>query len=45
MRSNFGTKLFDYADLMPYGETAVTLDKWHVDDDDFINANYMKTVF
>jgi protein tyrosine phosphatase len=30
---------------MPFGETAVTLEKWHPSDDDFINANYMKTVF
>lgn len=45
MRSTFGTKLFDYADLMPYGETSVSLEKWHKDDKDFINANYIKTVY
>ena len=45
MRSKFGTKIFDFADLMPFGETAVSLEKWHPSDNDFINANYMKTVF
>ena len=45
MRSKFGTKIFDFADLMPFGETAVTLEKWHPSDNDFINANYMKSVY
>lgn len=45
LRSRMGSKIFDYADLMPFGETAVTLDKWHESDKDFINASYIKTSF
>jgi protein tyrosine phosphatase len=45
LRSRMGSKLFDYADLMPFGETAVTIDKWHESDKEFINASYIKSSF
>ena len=45
LRSRVGSKLFDYADLMPFGETAVTLDQWDQKDSKFINASYIKTSF
>lgn len=45
LRSRVGSKVFDYADLMPFGETAVHLQKNYKFDSNFINASFIKTVF
>lgn len=48
LKSRVGSKLFDYADLMPFGETAVEIEPWtsyEKDKDQFINASYIKTAF
>ena len=45
MRFGGGKNLFQFSDFMPFGETSITLDKWDKNDKDFINANYIKTVF
>ena len=45
MRSKFGSKILDYADLIPFGETEVVLDKFDENDNDFINANFIKSAY
>lgn len=45
LRSKVGSKIFDYANIIPFGETEVLLDKFDDIDDDFINANYIKTAY
>ena len=48
LKSRLGSKLVDYADLLPFDETAVRLDPWSHKDtekDLFINASFIKTPF
>ena len=48
LKSRLGSKLVDYADLLPFDETAVRLEPWASSDtekDLFINASYVKTPF
>jgi protein tyrosine phosphatase len=45
LKSRLGQKLYAWQDLVPFKETAVTIQKWRPDDSSFINANYIKTSF
>ena len=48
MKSRAGSKLFDYADLMPFNETAVEIEPWtsyEKDRDQFINASFIKSSY
>lgn len=48
LKSRVGSKLFDYADLIPFGETAVDIEPWtqhETDKDQFINASFIKTAY